>query len=68
MFGLGIAEIITVLIVILVLFNPKDLPAIVRTVGRVYGSVMKQLNGVRKTYGQFEKELKSLTDFNNEER
>jgi sec-independent protein translocase protein TatB len=66
MFGLGTSEIIIIVIVALVLINPKDLPRIVRKIGKIYGKVMREINGVRKTYGQFEKEVKYLADFTEE--
>ena len=64
MFGFGIPEIITVLIVAIVLINPRDLPVILRRIGKIYGRVMRQVNGMRKTYGAFENEVKSMTDLN----
>ncbi len=65
MFGLGSSEIIVVAVVALIIINPRDLPIIVRKAGKIYANVMKQLNGARKTYGQFEDEVKSFTDFKN---
>ena len=64
MFGLGTSEIIIIAVAALILTNPKDLPVIVRKIGKMYGTVMRHINGVRKSYGQFENEVKSLTDFN----
>lgn len=58
MFGFGITEIITLIIVIIVLINPRDLPGIVRKIGKIYGSIMKQINGVRKSFAKFEEEIK----------
>lgn len=63
MFGFGFSEAITLCIVILVLVNPKDLPKIVRKLGNLYGSLMKQFNGAKKTYREFEKELEYCSDF-----
>ena len=62
MFGFGITEVITLVIVIIVLINPKDLPVIVRRVGKIYGMVIREINRVRKTFNQFENEVKSVTD------
>lgn len=62
MFGLGTTEIIVIAVVAVILINPKDLPVIVRKIGKMYGTVMRHFNGARKTFGQFENEVKSLTD------
>lgn len=62
MFGFGFSEFITLGIVILVFLNPKDLPVIVKRLGRIYGRVMRQVNGARRTYREFEKELESLAE------
>lgn len=64
MFGLGISEIIIVIILCLVLINPRDLPRFARKAGKIYGFVMRQFNGVRKIYGQFENEVESISNFN----
>ncbi len=63
MFGFGISEIMAVLIVAIVLINPKELPMIVRKIGKIYASVMRQINGVRRTFSSFEEDVKSMTDF-----
>lgn len=62
MFGLGTAEIIVVVIVALILINPKDLPGLVRKGGRIYGKLMREINGVRKNFSQFEEEVKFLAE------
>jgi Sec-independent protein translocase protein TatA len=67
MFGFGITEIITLLIVIIVLVNPRDIPALVRKMGRVYGSVMRQMNGIRKNFARFEEEIKTVASFDEDE-
>ncbi len=60
MFDFGISETITLVIVILVLINPKELPAIVRKIGQIYGQIMKQINAVKRTYSDFEKEVDTV--------
>ncbi|MDC7220594.1 MAG: twin-arginine translocase TatA/TatE family subunit [Spirochaetales bacterium] len=67
MFGLGTSEIIVIVIVALVLINPKEMPRIVRKLGKVYATIMREINGVRKTYGQFENEVKYLTELDEKE-
>ena len=60
MFGFGLTEIITIVIIVLVLINPKDLPRIVRKLGTIYGKIMRQINILRKTYSDFEKEVDTV--------
>jgi Sec-independent protein translocase protein TatA len=61
MFGFGITETITLIIVILVLINPKDLPLIVRKIGTIYAKIMRQINILRKAYSNFENEVEAVT-------
>lgn len=68
MFGFGITEIITVIIVIIVLVNPKDLPVIVRKIGKIYASIMKQMNAVRKDFHNFEEEVRTASDLTGYEK
>ncbi|MGD1822742.1 MAG: Sec-independent protein translocase subunit TatA/TatB [Pleomorphochaeta sp.] len=65
MFGFGISEIFTLIIVIVLLLNPKDLPKIVRKLGKIYGNIMRQVNQVKKSYHKFEEDLKitEIKDF-----
>ncbi|MGH4036469.1 MAG: hypothetical protein ACRQFF_01310 [Sphaerochaeta sp.] len=58
MFGLGLSEIFTVLVVAIVLLNPKDLPVIVRKIGKIYAKIMRQVNGIKRAYYEFEEEVK----------
>jgi len=61
MFGLGISEIITLIIVFLVIINPKDLPKIVNKIGKIYGGFIREVNQIKKSYHQFEDDIK-ITD------
>lgn len=60
MFGFGITETITLVIVVLVLINPKDLPLIVRKIGTIYAKIMRQINILRKAYSNFENEVETV--------
>ncbi len=64
MFGLGISELITIIIVFLVVINPKDLPIIVRKIGKIYGKFIREVNQIKKSYHQFEDDIK-IKDINN---
>ncbi|MCY1151383.1 MAG: hypothetical protein PQJ49_05995 [Sphaerochaetaceae bacterium] len=64
MFGLGLSEIFTIIIVIIVVLNPKDLPIIVRKIGKTYAKIIQQLNQIKKSYQKFEEDLK-IEELNN---
>lgn len=57
MFGLGISECITILLVMIVIINPKDLPKISKKIGYFYGSCVKHWNGFKKTIALIDKEI-----------
>ncbi|HGG57572.1 MAG TPA: hypothetical protein ENK31_07245 [Nannocystis exedens] len=46
-FGMGITEILLVGIVILLLFSPKELPAMIRNVARLYGTLRRTAEDFR---------------------
>jgi len=60
MFGFGFSEVITLCIVVIVLLNPKDLPKIMHKLGKLYARIMREFNGARKTYHEFEKEISEI--------
>jgi sec-independent protein translocase protein TatB len=60
MFGLGFSEVLTLGIVIIVLLNPKDLPKIMHKLGSLYARIMREFNGAKKTYHEFEKEITDI--------
>lgn len=64
MFGLGISEIITIVVVIIVVLNPKDLPIIVRKIGKTYAKIIQQVNQLKKAYKKFEEDLQ-IEELNN---
>ncbi len=46
-FGMGLTEILLVGVVILLLFSPKELPGMIKTVARVYGSLRRTAEDFR---------------------
>jgi sec-independent protein translocase protein TatB len=54
MFDLGFQEILVVLIVALLVFGPKRLPELARTIGRGMGELKRSLSGVKY---EFEREM-----------
>ena len=57
MFGLSFWEILVVLIVAVVLINPKDLPAVFRRVGRVYGQLRALNHSLTRTMRDLDREV-----------
>lgn len=62
MFGLGFSELITLIIVAVILFSPKEFPRLVRLVGNVYGRIVRQIDRAKKVYSEFEDEVKHSTE------
>lgn len=62
MFGIGFSEMITLIIVMLILINPKDFPRLVHRIGKVYGKINRELREMKKVYGEFEKEVNTSMD------
>lgn len=44
MFGIGLSEILIILLAIIILIRPEDLPKFVRTVGKLYGKLKHYYN------------------------
>lgn len=44
MFGIGISELLLILLAIIILIRPEDLPKFMRTVGKLYGKVKHYYN------------------------
>lgn len=47
MFGMGLGEIVTVAVVLLILVRPREIPRLMRRLGRVYGQLMEQIDAVK---------------------
>lgn len=50
MFGIGIGELILVLIVALIALGPEKLPAVAKTLGKAYSEFMKAGEEVKKSF------------------
>jgi sec-independent protein translocase protein TatB len=62
MFKLGFSEICTIVVVMIIVLNPKDLPLIFRKIGKIYAIVMRNINHVKQSYKDFEDDIK-ITEF-----
>jgi TatA/E family protein of Tat protein translocase len=50
MFGIGMSELIIILIIALILFGPKKLPELAGALGRAVGEFKKAINETRSTF------------------
>lgn len=57
MFGISMSELVVILLVVLVLINPKDLPGLARKTGSIYATIIRQWNGMKRTMKKFEEEV-----------
>jgi len=55
MFGLGFTEIIIILVVILVVVKPEDLPKLFKKIGQLYRELKKTCSDVNKMKDEFVK-------------
>mgnify|MGYP000330179932 CR=1 FL=1 len=62
MFGFGLSELLVILIVIVALINPKELPSIIRKVGAIYGFCIKQLNGMKRAVKKIDEEIQEQAE------
>lgn len=66
MFGLGYSEIIVILVILIVMVPPKNLPGLFRKAGKLYTRAMRVLNHYRKEFVNLEQELKALSKIEDE--
>ena len=57
MFGIGIGEIVILLLVAIVLIRPEDLPKALRSAGRLYGQLKRMYNDVIQAKDKIIKEI-----------
>jgi len=58
MFGIGLTEILVILILIFVLINPKDLPKIAKKLGDLYRRFLDVRDRINKEVKDVEKEIR----------
>ena len=57
MFGIGFAEVIVILVVMIIFIRPEDLPKTMRTLGRFYGKIKAIQKEIMNTKDQIIKEI-----------
>lgn len=57
MFGLGIWEIVIIIVAILIFIKPEDLPGFFRKVGRIYGQIRQYNREISKKLREIEHDL-----------
>ena len=63
MFDLGMQELIVIFAVALIVFGPKKLPELGRTIGKGINELKKSMSGIRD---QFDEEVKDIKDIKDE--
>ena len=60
MFGMGLSEIVIILIVALIVIGPKNLPKAARTLGRLFGQLQHLMNEFQDTVRREAEEIEEL--------
>lgn len=58
MFGVGLWEIVAIAVVALVLIRPRDLPVVLRKLGRAYGKLVSLRESALRTARELEAEIR----------
>lgn len=57
MFGIGIGEIVLIVVAVLIFVRPRDLPRFLRKLGMFYRKTIEQLNAAKMIVKEMENEL-----------
>ena len=57
MFGIGMSEILVILMLALIVFGPHKLPELAKTLGKAYGQLKKEIEGITDIVGEEENEI-----------
>jgi len=53
--GIGLSEMAVIFFLIIILFKPQDLPAIVRGIARVFGKIRQYTDSAKKMFNDIAK-------------
>jgi len=53
--GIGLSEMAIIFFLIIILFKPQDLPAIVRGIARVFGKIRQYTDSAKKMFNDISK-------------
>ena len=68
MFGLGFWEIFIIFIVLIIFLDPKEIPILLRKIGRFYGEIAALNKDVNKMFKDIESEVNETITLDDEEK
>lgn len=57
MFGISLAELVVIFLIIAIFVNPKDLPEIARFMAKCYHKIKKIITEIKKNFAETQKEI-----------
>ncbi len=62
MFSIGFWELALIVVVAILVINPRDLPRILYNIGEAFGKLRQQISGIQEQWQQSIKELDHIDD------
>jgi Sec-independent protein translocase protein TatA len=62
MFGLGLWEIVIILVAVIIFIRPRDLPTFLRNLGKMYRRITNLYKNMSETMKNFEAEIRKSAD------
>jgi len=66
MFGIGFSELVVIVLAAIILIRPSDLPAVVRKLGRAYGSLKRTIRELTEIKDAFMRQVEAAAELEDE--